>query len=164
MISYTTSTLIQRPIVNVYALLSDDKKVPLWLKGLQQIETISGRPGQKGFKAKYTFVENNRAVIFHEEITAAEPGRSFSAILQSDSLVLVGYTTLEDLNGQTRLVAQQNVRAKSFIMKLLLPFLKGMMRKRQQEDFFRFKQLAEGKFEAANTRAITFLDNSRGQS
>jgi|GEM_PF-977586 len=164
MISYTTTTLIQQPISKVYALLCDDTQVPLWLKGLQQIETISGKPGQKGFKAKYTFVENNRTIIFYEEITAAESGQSFSATLQSDSLVLEGHTRLEDFNGQTRLVAQQKVRAKSFIMKLLLPFLKSMMRKRQQEDFFRFKQLAEGNLQTADTEVLTLFDKSRGQS
>lgn len=154
MISYITTTTIQQPIEQVYALLSDESKVNLWLKGLQKIETISGTPGEAGFKGKYTFMENNRTVIFHEEITAVEPGRSFSARMQSDDLIMEGHTQLEDLGGSTRLTVHQKVKGKSFFMKLMMPFLKGMMRKRQAEDFYRFKQLAEGGLEALNTKAV----------
>lgn len=146
MITYTTKTLIQRPAAEVYALLSDDTQVTRWLKGLQKLETLAGTPGQKGFKGKYTFVENKRSIIFQEEITAADPGRSFRATLESDSLILEGFTKLEEQGDSTHLIATQQVRAKSFMMKLMLPLLKGMMRKRQAEDFQRFKQLAEGNF------------------
>lgn len=154
MISYTTTTEIQQPIEQVYALLSDETKVKLWLKGLAKLETISGKPGQVGFQGKYTFIENNRTVIFHEEITAVEPGRSFSTHMQSDGLSMEGHTALEDLGGSTRLTVQQKVRAKSFFMKLMIPFLKGMMRKRQAEDFRRFKQFVEGGLGAIESHAI----------
>ncbi len=154
MISYTTTTEIEKPIDQVYALLSDETKVNLWIKGLVKLETINGIPGQVGFQGKYTFYENNRTVIFYEEITAVEPGRSFSAQMDSDGLTMEGHTLLEDLGGSTRLGVQQKVKGKSLFMKLMLPFLKGMMRKRQEEDFIRFKQLAEGGLEVPQTKAI----------
>lgn len=154
MISYTTTTTIQQPIKQVYALLLDESKVNLWLKGLQKIETISGTPGEAGFKGKYTFVENNRTVIFHEEITEVDPGQSFSSIMHSDGLIMEGHTKLEDLSGSTRLIVHQNVRGKTFFMKLMMPFLKGMMRKRQAEDFYRFKQLVEDGSHSLNTQAV----------
>lgn len=154
MISYTTTTEIKASVEQVYALLSDDTKVSLWLKGLVQLERISGSPGQVGFQGKYTFVENNRTVIFYEEITAVEPGRSFSTQMQSNGLTMEGHTTLADLGGSTRLRVQQKVKGKTFFMKLMIPFLKGMMRKRQAEDFRRFKQLVEGGLEALESHAI----------
>ena len=154
MISYSTTTEIKASVEQVYALLSDETKVNLWLKGLAKLETVNGTPGQVGFQGKYTFVENNRTVIFYEEITAVEPGRSFSTRMQSDGLTMEGHTTLEGLGGSTRLTVRQSVKGKSFFMKLMMPFLKGMMRKRQEEDFRRFKQFVEGGIQALDTNAI----------
>ncbi len=143
MITYQTTTLIERPIEEVYEAISDSSKVKQWLQGLEKIEPISGTPMQAGYKSKYTFIENGRTAIFHEEMTAVSPYKSFTYILANDSLTIEGHTQMDHKNGKTELTVSNKVKGKTWGMKIMMPFLKGMMRKRQMQDFARFKAMVE---------------------
>lgn len=144
MLSYQTKTFVNRPVKEVYADIMNIDKVPLWLTGLQKLEPISGTPGEVGFKSRYTFVENGRTAVFEEVITAVEPRQFFSFLLESKEFQIEVTTQLEAQGQGTQIIVSNKVKAKSLMMKLMSPFLKGMMKKRQQEDFARFKALVEG--------------------
>lgn len=144
MITYETKTSIEKPLKEVYEAISDPTRVKHWLQGLEKLEPISGTPMQVGFKSKYTFVENGRTAIFHEEMTAVSPYESFTYILESDSLTMEGHTQMGHKNGKTKLTVSNKVKGKTLGMKIMMPFLKGMMRKRQIQDFARFKAMLEG--------------------
>lgn len=143
MVTYKTTTSIEKPLKEVYEAISDSSKVKQWLQGLEKIEPISGTPMQAGYKSKYTFIENGRTAIFHEEMTAVSPYESFTYILESDALTMEGHTEMRHKNGKTELTVSNKVKGKTLGMKIMMPFLKGMMRKRQMQDFARFKAMLE---------------------
>jgi hypothetical protein len=48
-----------------------------------------------------------------------------------------------DRGGSTLVVAGSDVRSRSFMLSLMLPFIKSSIRKRQGADFERFKRMLE---------------------
>ena len=152
--TYKTTTKINKPLKEVYEAISNPDLVPKWLGGLQKLETISGIPGQEGYKSKYTFVENGRTAIFHEELVKVEPYDHFTFVLTGNGLVMEGHTTLSSEGSNTILECTTKVQAQSFGMRIMLLFAKGMMSKRQKQDFGRFKTMLEGGLDSVQTNSI----------
>ena len=144
-ISYQTSVSIAKPVEEVYRFLSDYQTAPQWITGLKRVEAISGVPAQAGFRSKYTFDEREREVIFEEEVLAVEPGRSFKFVLNGPGVTMLNETTLEASGNATILNMSNEVTPVSFMMRVMSPFFKGMMRSRQEADLQRLKQLLEEK-------------------
>ncbi len=142
-LTYQTTTQINKPLEEVYDAIANYKKAPLWLSSLKKVEPLSGIPGEAGFKSRYTFVENGRVAIFDEEVTKVVPYQFFEHYMESKDVILEGHTQFNAVNGGTQIVVSNQVKAKSFWMKLMFPFLKGMMKKRQEQDFKNLKELVE---------------------
>lgn len=143
MVTYNTQIEIPRSVKEVYAVISDYKKAPQWITGLKQIDILSGTPGREGAKSKYTFEERGKEVIFYEKMVEVQPESYFIYRLQSDAVNMEAKTALEPRNGHTVVKMNNKVQGNSFLMKLVLPFMKGMMKKRQLQDLQQLKALLE---------------------
>ncbi len=140
---YRTSIRIEKPAEAVFGFIDDYANAPRWLNGLTDVQVTGGTPGTKGSTARYTFVENGRTVIFDEEVLAVEPGKSIEFRLKSDDLIL--HTYLEVVaDGNAAILSMRNeVTPLSLVMRALNPFVKGMMRGRQEADLMRLKEILE---------------------
>lgn len=143
MISYQVKIAINQSTEKIFAAISDYQSTHKWITGLQKIEPLSGTPGESGFKSKYTFEENGRTVIFHEEVLQVKPNESMQYRMESDSIVLNSEIYFKNISGRTEILMLNQAKGKTFFMKLMLPLFKGMMRKRHEQDFAKFKALVE---------------------
>ena len=100
-------------------------------------------PGKAGFKASYIFEERGREVIFQEVVTAVEPYRSFQQKMEGGGVFTEGEVYLQEQQGNTRILMKNKVWGKSWFMKLFLPLMKGMMKRRQRNDLENLKKLVE---------------------
>lgn len=57
-ISYSSEIIVNKPIAEAWAVMSDEAKTTEWLKGITKIEHISGQKGTVGAITKYTYLEN----------------------------------------------------------------------------------------------------------
>ena len=142
---YSTSILINAPVAKVYKIMVDQSLATQWLKGLESVEPLEGTPGQVGYKSKYFYNENGRKVVFFEEVTSIDPQKSFSFRIFNDDLNLEVLTNLIDYGEKTQVSMSNQAVGNSIKMKILLTFLKGVMKKRQIEDLKRLKNLVESK-------------------
>lgn len=140
-IAYQTSIRIEKSADEVFRFVGDYANAPRWLNGLTDVQVTGGTAGTKGSTARYTFVENGRTAIFDEEVLAVEPGKSIEFRLKSTDLIL--HTHLEVVpDGRAAILSMRNeVTPLSFFMRALNPFIKGMMRGRQEADLKRLKEI-----------------------
>lgn len=140
---YQTSVRIEKPAEEVYRFVGDYANAPRWLNGLTDVQVTGGTPGTKGSTARYTFVENGRTAIFDEEVLAVEPGKSIEFRLKSTDLILQTHLEVAP-EGSAAIVSMDNeMTPLSFVMRALNPFVKGMMRGRQEADLKRLKEILE---------------------
>jgi hypothetical protein len=78
-----------------------------------------------------------------ETITDHEAGRFFAGTLEGPGVDWDLRVDFEDRGQTTLLRFSGGVRSASFFMKLLMPFMKGAIRKRQRGDIETFKRLVE---------------------
>jgi len=73
-------------------------------------------------------------LVFNEIVTAVIPHQYFITQMDNQSIWLKTETRFKEENGQTLIRMSNSVQGKSFWMKLMLPLMKGMMKKRQMGD------------------------------
>ncbi len=134
---------IDRPLGEVYAAFNNPDNLPRWITGLQRTEPISGTPGQVGAKTRQIYLERGRIVELIETITAHEPMKRFAGEIAGQGMNCAIHVEFVDRGGSTLVVAGADMRSRSFMLSLMLPFIKSSIRKRQGADFERFKRLLE---------------------
>jgi uncharacterized membrane protein len=134
---------IDRPLSEVYAAFNNADNLPRWIAGLQRTEPISGTPGQIGSKTRQIYLERGRIFELIETITAHEPMKRFDLEIAGQGVNCAIHVEFVDRGRSTLVVAGTNMRSRSFMVSLMLPFIKGSIRKRQGGDFERFKRLLE---------------------
>lgn len=87
--------------------------------------------------------KNGKTIVFNEVVTAVTPRQYFITQMDNQSVWLKTETRFKEENGQTLIRMSNSVQGKSFWMKLMLPLMKGMMKKRQMGDLERLKGLCK---------------------
>jgi uncharacterized membrane protein len=134
---------IDRPLSEVYAAFNNPDNLPRWITGLQRTEPISGTPGQVGAKTRQIYLERGRIVELIETITAHEPMKRFVGEIDGQGMNCAIHVEFVDRGRSTLVVAGSDLRSRSFMLSLMLPFIKASIHKRQGADFERFKRLLE---------------------
>jgi hypothetical protein len=125
--------------------MSDLDKAPDWITGLERTELVEGKPGQANSSVRYYFSENGKIVEFFERVISVIPEKKFASDLENKVLRMRSITDFSALNAdETDVQIHNEVRGKGFWMRLFLPLMKGMMKKRQQGDLANLKARLEG--------------------
>ena len=134
---------IDRPLKDVYRAFNDPENLPRWLTGLQKTVQISGAPGEVGSVSKQIYLERGRTVEMIETITAMEPERFFAGTLEGPGMKGELRVDFIDKGESTAVRFSSNIQGCSFLMRLMMPFMKGAIRKRQMGDLETFKEMVE---------------------
>jgi len=134
---------IDRPLKDVYAAFNNPANMPRWLEGLQRTEQISGTPGQVGSKMKQIYLERGRIVEMVETMTAHEPMKYMSGNLEAPGMNCAIHIEFVDKGTTSVVVARTEMQSRGLMMRLMLPFIRGTVRKRQSGDLHRFKTKLE---------------------
>ncbi len=134
---------IEKPLKEVYRAFNDPSNLPRWIQGLQRTEPISGTPGEVGSVSKQIYLERGRTIEMIETITDREPGRSFAGTLETPGMNATMRVEFQDRGAKTILRFSGDFEPCSLMMRVMLPFMKGAISKRQVGDLNKFKQLVE---------------------
>lgn len=134
---------IDRPLRDVYAAFNHPDNLPRWIQGLQRTEVISGEPGKVGAKTRQIYLERGRIVEMIETITAHEPEKHMSGTLEGPGVHATMEVNFVDRGDRTGIRFSSNFKGRSILMWLMLPFIKGAMKKRSCGDLETFKRMVE---------------------
>lgn len=134
---------IHKPLKDVYQAFREPENLPRWLKGLQRTEQISGTPGEVGSVAKQIYLERGRIVEMYETITAHEPEKFFAGTIEGPGMEGTLRVDFTDKGDKTGMRFSGNFKACSFLMSIMMPFMRGAIRKRQMGDLETFRRLVE---------------------
>jgi uncharacterized membrane protein len=134
---------INRPVGEVYREFNDPDNLPRWLTGLQRIEPVSGPPGEVGSVSRHVYLEKGRIVELIETVTAVEPEKHFAGRIEGQGVDCAIHVDFIDRGDKTGVRMGSEFRPRGLMMKLMMPFFKGHVRKRQEGDLRKFKELVE---------------------
>jgi uncharacterized protein YndB with AHSA1/START domain len=136
------STIINRPVEEVFAFVSNPENIPKWSSLSRGVTLTSAGPIGVGTTYRSVVAFLGRRIEGETELTEYEPNRSFAEKSQSGPFPIENRTTFERVDGGTR-VNFTTVAESGGFFKLAEPLLVGMIKRQFEADFANVKDLLE---------------------
>ena len=143
MISVEHSVVINRPVPEVFAFISNVENNPRWQQSVLEARITSQVPAGVGSTGIEVRLFMGRRVELSFEVTEYEENAKFSFKITSGPMPMAGTETFESVEGGTRvnLTFQGNAGGMSSLAE---PIIAGMVRNLVEADCRRLKALLEG--------------------
>ena len=142
MIEIEHSVVINRPIGEVFAYVSEIENEPQWQSGVVEAHKDSQEPLAVGHRGTEVRQFLGRRMESTYEITAYEPDTKFGFKVVSGPIPMEGGYTLQSVEGGTRVTLAVQGEAGGFF-KLAETMVGRMARRQIQADFDNLKDLLE---------------------
>ena len=143
MMEFEVNTVINKPVeIVVDALMNPDNFVH-WQTDLVRFEVIERKPGEVGSIAHLHYSQKGRSYKMEDKMVYCEPGKKYVSVVTGDAISAKVETTLKPMGEKTKINFRWSGKGKIFLIKLLLPLLKGKMIKQSKKELDTFKHLIE---------------------
>ena len=143
MMEFEVSTLIDKPVkIVIDALMNPDNFVH-WQTDLVKLEVIEKKPGEVGSIAHLHYSQKGRSYIMEDKMIYCEPGKKYISEVTGDVISAKVETTLQSMGEKTKINLRWSGKGKIFLLRLLLPLIKGKMIKQSKKELDTFKHLIE---------------------
>lgn len=127
----------------VWTDLMNPDNLKHWLTGFVSITPLAGKIGEAGSTSQLKFVENGKEIEVTETVISGVPGQQYSFRMDSATFSTENDIRLVSFGSRTELIQTVKFRPYGFFMKLLAPFINGLMKKRMLKELLKFKNLVE---------------------
>jgi uncharacterized membrane protein len=142
MLKLEISTVINRPVEEVFAFVSNPENFPKWISSSSEVRITSEGPIGVGttFRPVVTFL--GRRMEGESEVTEYEPNRRYVEKTISGPFPVENSMTFERIEGGTR-VSLTSMAEPGGFFKLAEPLLVGLVKRQFEADLARLKDLME---------------------
>jgi uncharacterized protein YndB with AHSA1/START domain len=134
---------INCPIEQVYAAFVDWAHAPLWRRGITAVEFDGGVHGKLGSKRRFTCLKNGREITFDETVFDMVVNEACYFRTDHERMYCLANVLFRERDGGTRMTSSVHAYGRGMFWRLVVPFMKGNLRRRQQADFELFKAYLE---------------------
>jgi carbon monoxide dehydrogenase subunit G len=140
---YSAEVEINKPINRVVELFDNPDNMKKWMEGLQGFETISGKPGHEGAKAKLHFKMGKREIEMIETITKRNLPEEFTGTYEAKGVFNIAKNSFVPIDkNRTKYITEQEFQFKG-VMKLMGAVMPGAFKKQTLKYMNAFKEFAE---------------------
>jgi len=141
-ISYESEITVEKSIQEAWAVMNDESKISEWLKGMKEMEHISGEKGTVGAVTKYTFVENDQESIIFETIKEIRPDEGITMDFVMEGVMTMNYKVdYTEKNGKTHIKSSTVTTGEGMLMRSMVSFMTGSMQAQEDENMGNLKKL-----------------------
>jgi uncharacterized protein YndB with AHSA1/START domain len=142
-VDVTTEIVIDVPLATVSALAADPDNAPKWYVNIKVVEWKTPKPLSLGSQVAFIAEFLGRRLVYTYEIVSCVPGqRLVMRTAEGPFPMETEYTWTPTQNGGTRMTLRNHGNPTGF-SKLVAPFIARAMRRANQKDLARLKQLLE---------------------
>ena len=143
-ISYGSEIIVDKSIKEAWAVMNDESKTSQWLKGITNIEHISGEKGTVGAVTRYTFNENGQESTVLETIKSIKPNEHIAMDFEMKGVMNMDYKIdFIDKDGKTLIKSSTITKGIGMFMRSMLSFMKGSMQTQEDENMNNLKKLID---------------------
>jgi len=140
------TTTINAPVEKVWEVLMNPDNLQHWLTGFVSAEHLTGTVGEKGSTSKLKFLERGKEMEVTETVLQVKPQQQYTINMTSKTFEVETDIRLISFGHRTELIQTVQFFPQGFFMKLLMPVIKGAMKKRMANELFSLKNFIETKF------------------
>lgn len=143
-ISYDSEIVVDKSIEEAWAVMNDESKISDWLKGITNVEHVSGEKGTVGAVTRYTFNENGEESTVLETIKSIKPNEEVTMDFVMEGVMNMAYKIdFTDKDGKTHIKSSTTTKGEGIFMGGLVPFIKGSMQTQEDENMNNLKKLIQ---------------------
>lgn len=140
---YETTIDVNAPVATSWSIFNDESRMGEWLIGFQNIETISGNPGEVGSKYRLVFLEGDETIVMTEEMTAVQENELVAFKFDNDLMTGTFEVRFRGDESKTTIATINELQGKNIVWRSLLWLSKTTIRERAQANYARLKELIE---------------------
>jgi carbon monoxide dehydrogenase subunit G len=114
----------------VWEYLMDPGNLKNWLTGFVSIRHVSGTAVKTGSISHIKFLERGKETEVTETVLSSEPYQQYSILMEHETFSAETDMRLLPFGNRTELIQTVQFQPRVLLMKLLMPFMKGLMKKR----------------------------------
>lgn len=142
--SYDSEITVDKSIEESYAVMNDESKTSQWLKGIINMEHVSGQKGEVGAVTKYTFSENGQESIIVETLKEIRPNEYVAMDFEMEGAMDMAYEIMfSEESGKAKIKSKTKVIGKNIFMKSMFSLMKGTMVAQENENLKNLKKVIE---------------------
>ena len=143
-LSYSSEIIVDKSIKEAWAVMNDESKISQWLKGITNVEHVSGEKGAVGAVTKYTFMEDGEESIIFETIKSISPYENVAMDFTMEGVMDMDYKIdFLEKNGKTQIKSSTITKGDGMFMRSMMSFMKNSMQAQEDENMNNLKKLIE---------------------
>jgi len=140
-ISFQHSIRVPQSPHEVFVLLDDTTKVPLWLKRCEGVAKVGGGPHKVGDKLRYAYNEGGHRGVMDGVIVAFEPDRRLSYKYFDKTMQVCVDLVMEPDGSGTRLKHLIDITPNSIMARLMAPLFRMKLPKQTRQTMENIREL-----------------------
>jgi len=125
-------------------VMNDESKINQWIKGITNMEHVSGVKGTVGAVTKYTFVEDGQESIMLETLKTVRPNEQAAMDFVVEGAMAMDYqVNFSEIDGKTHIQSSTTTTGAGLIMRSIVSFMKSTMQASEDENMANLKKLIE---------------------
>jgi len=142
-ISYDAEIMVDKPVVESWAVVQDEEKAGEWISGFRRIEPVSGTPGTVGAVSDVYFDESGQEMSIRETITSIVPNESISMTYESDFMDMDYKMTMTSVDGKTKINSSTTAEGNGLISKSFMALMGGSIKGQEETNLINLKETIE---------------------
>jgi uncharacterized protein YndB with AHSA1/START domain len=142
MATYDASIEIDATPADIFPFLVEPERLKRWVGGFVEARPLTDGPVGPGSRSIDVIRENGREMELHTEITRYEPPNAVFVAIRAGGMDAISEYQLEPRDAGTIVRHSQRVRY-SGVLRLVGPFVGGVVRRKMREDLERLKAAVE---------------------
>ena len=142
-VEYDSEVMVDKPVAEVWAVMSDTSKMSEWITGYKRTELLSGTEGEVG-AISHVFVEDQgQETMMEETIVAVEPNELLAMRFTMDFMNMDYKMALQEKGNQTLITSNSVTQGNGLFAKSMLSFMPSAMKKQEDENLEKLKMVIE---------------------
>ena len=142
-VSIKVTITINATAEKVWVIFMNPDYLKHWLTNFISIEHLSGKKGDVGSESKLKFLERGKEMEVIEKVLQVVPNEQYSFKMLNEKMETLVNVRLISLGQRTDIIQIVQFTPKGIFMKLMMPLLKGLMKKRISKEFQKLKDVIE---------------------
>ena len=143
MTQFEVSVVINKPVNIVVDALMNHKNFVYWQTNLEKFEVIKETEEKAGSIAHLHYNENGKKYVMEDKMLHYEPNKKIISQVSGEGISAIVENIIVSNGDKTEITLKWSGRGKVFLVKVLLPLLKGKMIKESTRELETFKHLVE---------------------
>ena len=142
-LSYECEIMVDKPLIESWAVSQDEEKMSDWLDGFQKIEQVSGSPGTVGAISDVYFISEGQEMIVRETITGIVPDESVSMSFASDFMDMDYKLSMTSIDGKTKITSNTTAIGNGMVSKSIMALIGNSIKTQEETNLTNLKKTIE---------------------